>query len=57
MRVTTKIGAGGMVTVPSAFRTALGLRPGDEVVMVLKDEEVRLMTPARTIRRAQGDRP
>ena len=39
--------------VPSAFRKALGLKPGDPVIVVLDDEEVRLLTPRRAIRRAQ----
>ncbi len=53
MEVTTRIAEGGRVVVPSAFRKALGVRPGDAVIMVLEDEEVRLLTPGRAIRRAQ----
>lgn len=54
MEITTTIAAGGRVVVPSEFRKILGLRPGDEVVMVLEDkEEVRLLTRERAIRRAQ----
>ena len=53
MEVLTKITDGGRVVVPSAFRKALGLSPGDAVLMVLEGEEVRLLTPGRAIRRAQ----
>ena len=53
MEITTTLAAGGRVVVPSLFRKALGLRPGDAVIMVLEDEEVRLLTPSRAIRRAQ----
>ncbi len=53
MEVLTKITDGGRVVVPSAFRKALGLSPGDAVLMVLENEEVRLLTPDRAIRRAQ----
>ena len=53
MEVMTKISEGGRVVVPAAFRKALGLKPGDPVIVVLDDEEVRLLTPRRAIRRAQ----
>ena len=53
MEVMTKIAEGGRVVVPSAFRRALGLEPGDAVIMMLDDDEVRLLTPERAIRRAQ----
>ena len=53
MEVLTKISEGGRVVVPAAFRKALGLKPGDPVIVVLDDEEVRLLTPRRAIRRAQ----
>jgi AbrB family looped-hinge helix DNA binding protein len=53
MEVVTKIAEGGRVVVPSAFRRALGLEPGDTVIMMLDDDEVRLLTPDRAIRRAQ----
>ena len=53
MEAVTKIAEGGRIVVPSAFRKALGLKPGDAVVLVLKDDEVRLLTPERAIRRAQ----
>ena len=46
-------GKDGSVVVPSAFRGALGLKPGDPVIVVLDDEEVQLLTPQRAIRRAQ----
>ena len=53
MGVVKKISEGGRVAVPSAFRKALGLKLGDPVIVVLDDEEVRLLTPRRAIRRAQ----
>ena len=53
MEVVTKIAEGGRVVVPSAFRKTLGLEPGDTVIMMLDDDEVRLLTPARAIQRAQ----
>ena len=53
MGVVKRISEGGRVVVPSAFRKALGLKPGDPVIVVLDDGEVRLLTPRRAIRRAQ----
>ena len=53
MEIVTKVTDGGRVVVPSVFRKALGLKPGDAVIMALDDEEVRLFTPNRAIRRAQ----
>ena len=53
MEAMTKVSEGGRIVVPSAFRKALGLKTGDPVIVVLDDEEVRLLTPRRAIRRAQ----
>jgi AbrB family looped-hinge helix DNA binding protein len=53
MEVVTKLADGGRVVVPSAFRRTLGLKPGDTVIMVLDDDEVRMLTPDRAIRKAQ----
>ena len=53
METMTRVSEGGRIVVPSAFRKALGLKTGDPVIVVLDDEEVRLLTPRRAIRRAQ----
>ncbi len=52
--VKTRVGAGGRIVIPAEYRKALGLKPGDEVVLVLEDGEVRLLTPKQTIQRAQA---
>ena len=49
-----KLGEGGRVVIPAEYRKALGLKPGDEVVMALEGEEVRLMTSKRAVERAQA---
>lgn len=41
MRVTSK----GQVTIPQAVREKLGIRPGDEVVFAVRDDEA-VMRPA-----------
>ena len=51
---TVRLGEGGRVVIPAGYRKALGLEPGDEVVMALEDGEVRLMTPKRAVERAQA---
>lgn len=51
--VRTKVSAGGRVVIPATFRKALGLCPGDTIVLQLDDGEVRMFTLDHAIRRAQ----
>ncbi len=51
--IKTKIGQGGRVVVPAKYRKALDLKPGDDVILVLEDGEVRITTLPRVIQRAQ----
>ncbi len=48
-----KIGPNGRIVIPAACRKALGVGPGDEVLMRLEDGELRLYTQAQAVRRAQ----
>src|SRR5829696_1365548 len=41
-----QLGADGRVRLPAAIRLALGLRPGDELLVRLVEGEVRLSTPS-----------
>jgi AbrB family looped-hinge helix DNA binding protein len=41
------------VVIPAPYRKALGLRPGDEVVLELRDEEVRILPARLAVARAQ----
>jgi len=50
---TTRVTEGGRIVIPAQFRRALGLRPGDEVIMQLEDGEIRLYTLQHAIKRAQ----
>lgn len=52
--VKTRIGEGGRIVIPVEYRRALGLEPGDEVILVLEDGDVRVMTPQRAVQRAQA---
>ena len=49
-----KIAPGGRVVIPAAFRRALGLSIGDDVVIELSDDELRLRSRQAAIRRAQA---
>jgi AbrB family looped-hinge helix DNA binding protein len=52
--VSTKIADGGRVVIPAEHRRALGLEVGDEVIIRLVDGELRILTRAEAIRRAQS---
>jgi AbrB family looped-hinge helix DNA binding protein len=49
----TQIEPNGRVVVPAAFRQRLGIAPGDWVQMRIEDDEVRLVSRTRAIRRVQ----
>ncbi len=44
---------GGRIVIPAEFRKALGVQPGDEVILRLEDGEMRVLSPRQAIRRAQ----
>lgn len=50
---TAHIDSHGRIVIPAAFRRALGLREGDEVMVELEDGTVRILTRAEGIKRAQ----
>ena len=52
--VTRKIGPGGRVVIPAEYRKAMGVEPGDEVVIVLEDEEIRIVSLRHAVARAQA---
>jgi len=52
--VSTKIADGGRVVIPAEHRRALGLEVGDEVIIRVVDSELRILTRAEAIRRAQS---
>ncbi len=52
-QVKTKVAQGGRIVIPAEYRKALGLKPGDTVVLVLQDGEVRLLTMKRAVERIQ----
>jgi AbrB family looped-hinge helix DNA binding protein len=50
----THLGQGGRIVLPADYRKALGLKAGDDVVLVLDQNEVRLIRPDEAIKRAQA---
>lgn len=51
--VTTRVGDGGRLVIPVAFRRELGIEPGDAVTLRIEDGELRVESRARTIQWAQ----
>ena len=50
----TKLGKGGRVVIPVEYRRELGVAPGDEIILHLDEEGLRLYTPAQAVARAQA---
>jgi AbrB family looped-hinge helix DNA binding protein len=48
-----RINENGRVVIPAPFREALGIKPGDEVIFRLEEDELRLTTMRHRIERAQ----
>lgn len=51
--VTTTVAEGGRIVIPASYRKALGVRPGDEIVLRFTDGEVRITSRAQARRRAR----
>jgi AbrB family looped-hinge helix DNA binding protein len=49
----TRINENGRVVIPAAFRKAMGIKAGDEVVLRIEDNELRILTLKQRIERAQ----
>lgn len=44
----------GRLVIPAKYRKALGLKAGDEVVLVLEEDEIRVVSTRQAIARAQA---
>lgn len=53
-KVLTKLGEGGRLVIPAEYRKALGVDTGDELVLVLEERTMLVLTPREAIRRAQA---
>ena len=52
--VTAKIANGGRVVIPAEYRRVLALKEGDEVILSLIDNEVRIVPRLQSLRHAQA---
>lgn len=48
-----RVNENGRVVIPASFRKALGIHVGDEVVLRIEDDELRITTLKRRLERAQ----
>jgi AbrB family looped-hinge helix DNA binding protein len=55
MNVETRVrlNENGRVVIPAPYRKALGIKAGDEVILRMEDDELRITTMKRKIERAQ----
>ena len=49
----TRVNENGRVVIPASFRKALGIHVGDEVVLRIEDNELRITTLKGRLERAQ----
>ena len=49
----TRVNENGRVVIPVSFRKALGINVGDEVVLRIENNELRILTLKQRIERAQ----
>jgi AbrB family looped-hinge helix DNA binding protein len=52
-KTSMRVNENGRVVIPAFFRKRLGIRVGDEVVLRIEDDELRITTLKRDIARAQ----
>ena len=52
--VKTRLGKNGRVVIPAHFRKALGVHEGDELMISLRDGEIRIFTRDQAIRNIQA---
>jgi AbrB family looped-hinge helix DNA binding protein len=53
METRQRVNDNGRVVIPASFRKALGINLGDEVVLRMEDDELRITTLKRRVERAQ----
>jgi AbrB family looped-hinge helix DNA binding protein len=53
LETRVRVNENGRVVIPASFRKALGIKIGDEVVLRIEDDELRITTMKRRIERAQ----
>ena len=51
--IRQRVNENGRVVIPAAFRKSLGIEVGDEVVLRIQDDELRITAQQRRIQRAR----
>jgi AbrB family looped-hinge helix DNA binding protein len=53
LKASMRVNENGRVVIPASFRKRLGIRAGDELLVRMEDDELRITTLQRNIARAQ----
>ncbi|HEY1424139.1 MAG TPA: AbrB/MazE/SpoVT family DNA-binding domain-containing protein [Candidatus Acidoferrum sp.] len=53
LKTSMRVNQNGRVVIPASFRKRLGIRVGDQVVLRIEDDELRITTVKRNLIRAQ----
>ena len=53
-KIKTIVREGGRVVIPARYRKAIGIKPGDELTLVLEEGEIKIITSRQAIKRAQA---
>ena len=48
-----RVNENGRVVIPASYRRALGIKAGDEVILRMEDDELRITTMKRRLERAR----
>jgi AbrB family looped-hinge helix DNA binding protein len=48
-----RVNENGRIVIPAQFRKALGIEVGDEVVLLIENDELRITTQGRRLQRAR----
>ena len=48
-----RVNENGRIVIPASYRKALGIKAGDEVILRMEDDELRITTMKRRLERAQ----
>jgi AbrB family looped-hinge helix DNA binding protein len=51
--VRTKLNLNGRVVIPASIRQALGLEPGEEILLFVENDELRMTSAKKRAERAQ----
>jgi AbrB family looped-hinge helix DNA binding protein len=53
IHIRAKLAEGGRIVIPAEYRQAMGLQVGDDVILQLDGEELRIFSIRQAIKRAQ----